>query len=94
MRLWRRGRKSTDWELRTSKGVRHELFLVRRALIRVYVCDLFGSPVDAHQNIVTIEKAMLLVDILNARSMSADALEEAVTKLRGDLPPPKGKDST
>lgn len=57
-----------------------------RAGVDVYVCGLFGSPVDADRNIATIERAMLLVDILNTRGLSVDELDKAVDQLRQNSP--------
>ena len=75
------------WELRTEESHGSQELYVVRGLARVFIGCLYTSPVQSHYNIPFIEKAMLLVDILNHRELSADDMEAAVDRLRQDLPP-------
>ena len=56
----------------------------------MYICDLYTSPTQADRNMKILERAMLLVDILNTRAMTADDVEQAVQKLHQDLDDTKG----
>lgn len=66
MRFWPQRKK---WELRTERvSFSQELYVVRGGT-KVFICELYSSPTHAERNIAIIEKAMVLVDVLNARSM-------------------------
>lgn len=73
--------KKRRWHLRTERvSFTHELYIVRGPQ-KLFICELHVSPQQARSNILIIEQAMLLVDLLNAQQLKERDILKSLASL-------------